>query len=121
MARVKRVLASAAISREQRTIDCMIQIYCRGKHGTATEICPDCAALHSYAMDRLEGCVYGADKPTCRRCPVHCYKPAMREAIRGVMAYAGPRMLWSHPILAVQHLVKDRKPARERPAKTPTR
>jgi hypothetical protein len=45
----------------------------------------------------------------------------MREAIRGVMAYAGPRMLWSHPLLAIQHLLKDRKPARERPAKAPTR
>jgi hypothetical protein len=115
------MLASAAITREQRTIDCMLQIYCRGKHGTATKVCADCAALHSYAMERLERCPFGSDKPTCRRCPVHCYKPAMREEIRGVMAYAGPRMLWSHPVLAIQHLIKDRKPARVRPAKSPPR
>jgi hypothetical protein len=121
MARVKRSPDGEAITRERRTIDCMLQIYCHGKHGTAGAICADCAALHSYAMERLERCVFGADKPTCRRCPVHCYKPVMREAIRGVMAYSGPRMLWSHPILAVQHLIKDRRPARERPAKATTR
>jgi hypothetical protein len=117
VAPVKRTLATAAITREQRTIDYMVQIYCHGKHGTAGEICADCVALHSYAMDRLERCVFGTDKPTCRRCPVHCYKPAMREAIRGVMVYAGPRMLRSHPILAIRHLLEDRKPARDRPRK----
>ncbi|MEP7379437.1 MAG: nitrous oxide-stimulated promoter family protein [Chloroflexota bacterium] len=114
---MKRIPATAAITRERRTIECMIEIFCHGKHGTGGEVCPDCVALHAYAIERLERCVFGADKPTCRRCPVHCYKPAMREAIRGVMAYAGPRMLWSHPILAIQHVIKDRKPAREKPVR----
>jgi len=28
----------------------------------------------------------------------------MRERIRAVMRYAGPRMLWRHPLLALLHL-----------------
>jgi hypothetical protein len=31
--------------------------------------------------------------------------PLMRDDIRAVMRYAGPRMLLHHPILAVQHLI----------------
>jgi hypothetical protein len=104
--------------RERRTIGHMIEIYCRGKHGSGTDICADCVALHEYAMERLDRCVFGTDKPTCRRCPVHCYKPAMREEIRGIMVYAGPRMLRSYPILAIRHLIEDRKPARDRPRKS---
>jgi len=99
----------------------MIEIYCRGKHRSRAEPCTGCVALHAYAMERPDRCVFGTDKLTCRSCPVHCYKPAMREAIRGVMAYAGPRMLWSHPILAIRHLMEDRKPARERPGRATPR
>jgi len=42
---------------------------------------------------------------------VHCYAPEMREKIKEVMRYAGPRMLLSHPILAIAHLIDGlRKP-----------
>jgi hypothetical protein len=49
------------------------------------------------------------DKPTCASCPVHCYKPVMRERIRAVMRYAGPRMLRRHPVLAILHLLERRR------------
>jgi len=35
----------------------------------------------------------------------------LREHVRIVMRYAGPRMLWRHPILAVRHLIDGRRPA----------
>lgn len=57
-----------------------------------------------YAHQRLERCKFGEDKPSCTRCPVHCYKPAMREQIRQVMRYSGPRMLLHDPIMAIRHL-----------------
>ena len=47
----------------------------------------------AYARLRLEKCRYGADKPTCAKCTTHCYRPAMRERVRAVMRYSGPRML----------------------------
>jgi hypothetical protein len=56
-------------------------------------------------MSRLDRCPYFPNKPTCANCPTHCYKPDMREQVRAVMRYAGPRMLIKHPILAVFHLI----------------
>jgi hypothetical protein len=35
--------------------------------------------------------------------------------MRTVMRYAGPRMLWRHPLLAVAHLIDGRRPAPPRP------
>lgn len=71
---------------------------------TVTPLCPQCQALLDYALQRLERCRFGEDKPSCTRCPVHCYKPAMREQIRQVMRYSGPRMLLHNPIMAIRHL-----------------
>ncbi len=38
----------------------------------------------------------------------------MRERVRVVMRYAGPRMLFRHPILAVRHLLDERRPLSEK-------
>ena len=46
---------------------------------------------------RLDGCKFGNDKPACKRCPIHYYKPEMREKIRSVMRWAGPRMMIYDP------------------------
>jgi hypothetical protein len=101
--------ASARRARELKTITAMIAMYCRGHHGGAgTPLCDDCAALHDYARRRLQRCVFGDAKPTCANCTVHCYKAAMRERIRQVMRWAGPRMLWRHPALALWHEVAGR-------------
>ena len=65
----------------------------------------------TYATRRLDRCVFGDDKPTCANCAVHCYNAPMREAVRNVMRYAGPRMLLRHPVLAIAHLRDGRRPA----------
>lgn len=83
----------------------MIRLYCHDRHGTRDELCAGCRELVDYARVRLERCPFGEDKPTCARCPVHCYRPEMRQRIRAVMRYAGPRMLLRHPLLAVRHLI----------------
>ena len=36
----------------------------------------------------------------------------MREKIRVVMRYSGPRMLFHHPILTIKHMVEERKDKR---------
>jgi hypothetical protein len=96
------------MQREARTIEAMVRIYCRDKHGTQRgELCTDCADLQSYAGQRLDKCPYQEEKTTCVKCPTHCYKPAMRERVREVMRYAGPRMLLPHPGLTFMHLVID--------------
>jgi predicted amidophosphoribosyltransferase len=83
----------------------MVQIYCRGNHLRVRggELCEDCQALLDYAMARLDRCPNVMKKPPCSKCTVHCYKPSRREQIKAVMRYAGPRMLWRHPIMALRH------------------
>jgi hypothetical protein len=97
--------------REFRTIAAMLHMYCRAHHGgRARTLCADCAELHDYAERRLQRCPFGEAKPTCAGCTVHCYKTAMRERVRVVMRWAGPRMLWRHPMLALRHLIAERRP-----------
>ena len=80
----------------------MVTLHCRAEHGTSGELCDDCRALLDYAFGRLDRCFFGAEKPACGKCPVHCYKPAMRTKAQAVMRYAGPRMLYKHPLMALR-------------------
>jgi hypothetical protein len=102
----------ARMRREKRTIEAMIGLYCRDHHGTHVGLCDDCRDLRDYAYGRLDRCRFQANKPTCARCPIHCYKPAMRARIAVVMRYAGPRMLRRHPVLAIRHLLDGLKQRR---------
>ena len=107
--------------REKKTIGTMIQVYCRDLHGGARDLCDECGDLQGYAFFRLDKCPFGADKPTCAKCVVHCYKPGMRERIKQVMRYSGPKMTLRHPILAIFHLIdsylyKPRRKANRSPA-----
>ncbi|RQW83590.1 MAG: nitrous oxide-stimulated promoter family protein [Geobacter sp.] len=86
----------------------MARIFCRADHQTAEGLCPECRALLNYALERIDRCPYQGDKPVCSTCPIHCYQPAMREKVRQVMRYAGPRMLLRHPLLSVLHFLRVR-------------
>jgi hypothetical protein len=97
--------AHPRITREARTIEAMIRLYCRAQHGGDGALCATCAGLLDYAHARLEKCPFQEDKTTCLKCPVHCYKADMRKEVRAVMRYAGPRMLYRHPVLAILHLL----------------
>ena len=90
--------------RERAVVLEMLAAYCHGRHGTRKgELCPTCTELASYAENRVRRCPKMATKTFCSRCETHCYAPAMRERIREVMRYAGPRMLFSHPVMTVRH------------------
>lgn len=91
---------------ELRTLEAMIRLYCRGRHG-GRELCASCAGLLDYARERLARCPH-RPKPACRDCATHCYAPDRREAVRAVMRYAGPRMALRHPLLALRHFLKKR-------------
>jgi len=101
--------------REWKTIETMIAIHCEGVHGSAGGLCAECAELRDYAEKRLERCPYGESKPTCVNCPIHCYQQTMRERVRVVMRYAGPRMIGRHPYLALMHVIDGRRKAPDRP------
>lgn len=92
--------------REQQVVTCMIELYCRKKHHTKGQLCPECAALRDYARARSERCPFMEQKTFCSQCKVHCYQPEMREKIRQVMRFAGPRMLLVHPVMALHHMAE---------------
>ncbi|MCF0253327.1 MAG: nitrous oxide-stimulated promoter family protein [Duodenibacillus sp.] len=96
-------LARGGLKAEADTLRAMIGMHCRARHGGAP-LCPECERLLAYALKRLACCPYGEGKPTCDKCKIHCYGPAMRESLRGVMRWAGPRLQWTHPLLAARHL-----------------
>lgn len=113
-------------ARELRTVSQMIAIYCAGNHahdehdcihdecGVRPErteraecgelLCTACKELDEYAALRTRRCRRMENKISCELCQNHCYAPEMQERIREVMRYAGPRMIWHHPIAAIRHL-----------------
>lgn len=94
------------LDREKKTIETMIQMYCKKNHIPDTTLCHECTDLLTYTKLRLDACQFGEDKPTCEKCTIHCYIPEMREKIRLVMRYSGPRMIYTHPIMGFRHLFK---------------
>ncbi|MCM3337961.1 nitrous oxide-stimulated promoter family protein [Paenibacillus sp. MER TA 81-3] len=113
------------IRREKLTVSVMISVYCRARHSDRpmseidvetdkVTLCDECKELYLYAQKRLSFCRFGEVKTTCGKCHVHCYKPEMRARIRVVMRYAGPRMMWKHPLLAIRHAIDGMRPAQEK-------
>lgn len=94
---------------EKKTVSKMIHIYCAAKHGTSHALCSECDELNKYAQKRLSQCRYGNEKPTCKKCPIHCYARNMKIQIQKVMRYSGPRIIFHSPISAISHLFKEFK------------
>lgn len=105
--RMKVAKELRAWEKEKRLIPVMIRKYCHDQHGTrGSEVCPACRELTDYALFRLEKCPFKVNKKFCSFCKIHCYKPDMRERIKAVMKYSGPRMLTAHPVFAISHVVQ---------------
>lgn len=100
------ILSRSRIETEKKAVKIMIGIYCRKKHNSKN-LCPDCTGLLAYSWKRLNSCPYKEKKSNCSHCPIHCYKPDMRQKIREVMRFSGPRMLWKHPLLILLHHLDD--------------
>ena len=92
-----------SIKSEKRVVSHMIGLCCKHKLKCG-EMPQEYKELEAYAHKRLDGCKFGDSKPACKRCPIHCYRPDMRQKIRDVMRWAGPRMLIYDPIAAIKHL-----------------
>jgi hypothetical protein len=98
----------------------MVELFCAHHHG-GEGVCEDCLDLADYADRKLDLCPYGPEKPTCTNCPIHCYRTEPREKMREVMRFAGPRMLKTHPILAVMHVFDGRREAPPHPKEPKSR
>ena len=108
---------SARLSRECQTIEAMIRMYCSEHHWQQSKgLCRECRELYDYTLARIEHCPHEENKPSCAKCPIHCFRADMRERTKTVMRYAGPRMLLRHPVLSLLHYL-DSLRAVETPAK----
>ena len=99
---------AAKREREKAMVSQMIALYCRKNHRTR-QLCPTCAALADYARERSDKCPFMESKTFCSNCTVHCYRPEMREQIRAVMRFSGPRMLLHSPVAAIRHLIETKR------------
>lgn len=93
------------LTRESIIVSAMIKKYCKSNHSQVAANCTQCSDLLNYSNKRLFHCKFGNQKPACKQCKVHCYSPEKRESIRVIMRWAGPRMLYSHPIFALMHFI----------------
>jgi hypothetical protein len=91
--------------REAIIVQTMINMYCQANHGSKGTLCRECESLSAYAEKRLLSCMFGEIKPVCKECPVHCYSPQMRQQMKLVMRWAGPRMIFRRPIFAITHMI----------------
>lgn len=98
---------------EEVVVKAIIKIYCDKKHvhiNKDTEgFCADCRALADYAKLRIGQCPFMETKTFCSNCKVHCYETDMRERIREVMRFGGPRMLIKRPLLTLRHIYYEKK------------
>jgi hypothetical protein len=114
--------------RDTRLLGDFTRIYCRGVHAGAQRaplasdgvdlgiygrrppvVCAECADLLRYAEKRRAYCPKDP-KPFCSYCDTHCYTADMRERMREVMRYSGPRsLLHGHAIDGVKHLIEGRR------------
>ena len=93
-------------NKDIRLIGKFVQIYCRDCHGADRRdsfplpsgldsilICPECVRFMEYVVEKRIKCPLEFEKPSCKKCRIHCYAAAEREKIRKIMAYSGRKMI----------------------------
>jgi hypothetical protein len=95
-------------AKDIRVLSDFVEVFCREKHKAETKeafkinetrlsevldnkhlmLCQDCSKLLYHGIAKLLLCPYNP-KPTCKKCPRHCYAPGYREKMRGVMRFSG--------------------------------
>lgn len=94
--------------KELKILALFTSVYCRDHHLTArsalTDIpdslaqlrhymcCESCQIFLRYAIQRRIKCPL-EDKPSCRKCHIHCYRPADRLQVQQVMRYSGKALI----------------------------
>ncbi len=96
-----------SIEKEKKVLKKMITIYCQGKHKSTENLCNECSKLITYSFQKLNLCPFKENKPSCKKCPIHCYSPKMRERIKDVMKYSGPRMIFYTPTEWLKHKIEE--------------
>lgn len=94
------------IEEQKEVIKLMITVYCNKNHKNSDTLCDECNELYTYACDRLDRCIFGEKKGSCGKCKIHCYKKDMRDKIKKVMKFSGPRMILYKPTYVIKHAIQ---------------
>lgn len=108
------VHSSPSLSRKElKDLKVLLQfttVYCRVRHAEekkliVTEepglqklplhrypVCNECRDFLLYACERRLRCPLD-EKPVCKHCHVHCYKPGHREKVREIMRFSGQYLI----------------------------
>lgn len=96
-------------AKEKKIIFLMVEIYCRENHRknrvVSKTLCDDCKKLLEYSYMRIDNCRHMKDKTFCSKCLTPCYNPEMKEKVKAIMKYSGPRLLFHHPIEVIKHFL----------------
>lgn len=90
---------------ELRIVTWMVHYFCKKKHHNKG-LCSNCSALLEYAESRINNCPIKDKKTVCSNCKIHCYRPEMRQKIKDVMRFSGPRLLLFKPVWGFEYLIK---------------
>lgn len=97
-----------------------IGAYCKVNHGDAARrkfesvryfidggpsLCDECRSLIGYAIGKHMACPYDP-KPTCRKCPTHCYRNEYRDKWREIMRFSGPYLIKRGRLDLLLHYMK---------------
>jgi hypothetical protein len=55
-------------------------------------VCDECRDFVLYAFDRRLRCPL-EEKPACKHCKVHCFRPGHREKVREIMRFSGQYLI----------------------------
>ncbi len=108
--------------RDVRVLGSFVGIYCREKHRDAARkpfriqdedlaarlaglaLCPECSRLLTHGVAKLSQCPYDP-KPSCKKCPTHCYAPGYRARVREVMRFSGTYLVKRGRLDLLLHLL----------------
>ena len=102
-----------------------IDVYCRRKHTQTSRhavktiderfeetinkkevsLCEDCERLFNHGIAKLMQCPFDP-KPSCRKCPDHCYAPKYRQQIKEVMRFSGTYLVSRGRLGLLFHIFK---------------
>lgn len=94
--------------REKKVITEMVKLYCRKNHKNG-ELCDECNEVLNYSLKRIDNCKFMETKTFCSNCKSPCYSLKMKEKIKQIMKFSGPRMLFYHPLLVIYHIISGLK------------
>lgn len=94
--------------REKKVITEMVKLYCRKNH-KERELCDECREILNYSLKRIDNCRFMETKTFCSNCKSPCYSPKMKEKVKKIMKFSGPRMLLYHPLLVIYHIISGLK------------